>query len=77
MPEYIKTEVKTMENVKTYHVEGMACAHCAARVEKAVAALGAKAEVNLGEKKVTVTGNVDEQKVIDAITAAGYKASRA
>ena len=66
-----------MENVKTFHVEGMACAHCAARVEKAVAALGAKASVDLANKKVTVTGDASDEKIIEVITAAGYKASRA
>ena len=54
-----------MENVKTFHVEGMACMHCAA-----------KATVDLTNKKVTVTGDASDEKIIEVITAAGYKASR-
>ncbi|MBS6477656.1 MAG: heavy-metal-associated domain-containing protein [Firmicutes bacterium] len=65
-----------MENVKTFHVEGMACMHCEARVEKAVASLGAKEAVDLTNKKVTVTGDASDEKIIEVITAAGYKASR-
>ena len=54
----------------------MACMHCAARVEKAVASLGSKAAVDLTNKKVTVTGDASDEKIIEVITAAGYKASR-
>lgn len=66
-----------MENeVKTFHVEKMACAHCAARVEKAIAALGAEAKVDLQDKKVVVTGQVSDAEVIKAVTLMGYPISR-
>lgn len=55
-------------------VEGMKCGHCAARVEKAIAALGASAKVDLESKIVTVQlGSVSESAVKEAIEKAGYK----
>ena len=53
-------------------VEGMMCKHCAARVENAVASLGAKGEVNLKKKTVTVEGEVALDAVKKAIVDAGY-----
>lgn len=60
----------------TISVEGMMCNRCAAHVENALTALrGVKsAKVDLAAANVTVTAaGVDEQKMRDAITAAGYK----
>ncbi|MGZ9584540.1 cation transporter [Paenibacillus marinisediminis] len=62
-------------NTITWTVEGMSCGHCKASVEKAVAALEAKAEVFLSEKKVTIT--YDEAKTTqdalrEAIEDQGY-----
>jgi cation transport ATPase len=56
-------------------VEGMACGHCAARVEGALAAVkGVKsAKVNLEQKTVTVVcAGVEEKTLRDTVTAAGY-----
>ena len=58
------------------HVEGMMCPNCAAHVEKAVLALGAKtAEVDLAAKTVTVLADakITQQEMSAAITAAGYR----
>ena len=33
---------------KVFNVEGMSCAHCAARVEKAVKSVGAEGKVEIG-----------------------------
>ena len=60
----------------TISVEGMMCNRCAAHVEGALTALrGVKsAKVDLAAGNVTVTSvGVDEQKLRDAITAAGYQ----
>ena len=53
-------------------VEGMMCKHCAARVENTVASLGAKGEVILKKKTVTVEGEVTLDAVKKAIVDAGY-----
>lgn len=61
----------------TLSVEGMMCKHCAARVAAAVEKTkGAKADVNLEEKTVTVScpKDTDIQTVIDTLTAEGYPA---
>lgn len=60
----------------TISVEGMACGHCAARVESALTAVkGVKsAKVDLEAKNVTVVhSGVNVETLKDAITAAGYK----
>ena len=62
----------------TISVEGMMCKHCAARVTAAVEKTkGAKADVNLEEKTVTVTcpKGTDIASVIDTLAAEGYKAT--
>lgn len=61
---------------KVFNVEGMSCAHCVARVEKAVKSVGAEGKVDLAAKTVTVKGG-DDAEIIRAINEAGYKAERA
>ena len=41
---------------KTMTIEGMMCKHCAARVEKALTAVGVTAAVDLAAKTATITG---------------------
>lgn len=57
-------------------VDGMSCMHCVARVEKAIAAVeGVKSvKVDLEKGEATFEGDVQAQKVIDAVVAAGYEA---
>ncbi len=64
---------------KSFAIEGMNCASCAAHVEKAAAKVEgiSFASVNLATERLTVT--LDEKKtssslVIEAVTRAGYKA---
>ncbi len=59
-----------------YTVTGMSCAACSARVEKAVNALEGveKCEVNLLSSSMTVTGDVTNERVIEAVEKAGYGA---
>ena len=56
-------------------VNGMACAHCKARVEAALNAVAGveKAEVTLEEKKAVVTCSqpVEDSALIQAVTATG------
>lgn len=61
-----------------FRIEGMSCASCAARVEKAVGALSgvAVANVNLATDKLTVVyeGRQKEKQVLAAVKDTGYTA---
>jgi Cu+-exporting ATPase len=60
----------------SFQVEGMTCASCVARVEKALAATpGATgASVNLATNRATVTGSANPEALRAAIDRAGYAA---
>lgn len=60
-----------------YNVKGMTCAACSARVEKAVSAVEGvtSCTVNLLTNSMIVEGDVASASVINAVKAAGYKAS--
>ena len=62
--------------MKQYKVTGMGCAACSARVEKTVSGMeGVTAcTVNLLTATMEVEGNVSPDKVIEAVTEAGYGA---
>ena len=58
---------------KTVTIEGMMCAHCVARVEKALTALpGVKATVDLTSGTAVVEGDVTDEAIRAAVTDAGY-----
>ena len=63
--------------MQEYHVSGMSCAACSARVEKAVAAVSGveKVSVNLLTNSMQVTGAANTAAIIAAVEAAGYGAS--
>lgn len=63
--------------MKRYHVTGMHCAACSARVEKAVLAVDGvtSCAVNLLTDSMGVEGNADDESIISAVIAAGYGAS--
>ncbi len=70
----IKGESDTMKKVIT--VEGMSCAHCQARVEKALNEIeGVEAKVDLKKKTVTVSmkNPVADEVLKNAIKEAGYE----
>lgn len=56
-------------------VEGMMCTHCKAKVEKVCKNIPGVSEaiVDLEQKQVTVSGDVDIQKVSQAIIQAGFQ----
>ena len=59
---------------KTMKIEGMMCAHCSGRVEKALNALpGVTAAVNLEAGTASVTGDAPDDVLTKAVTDAGYK----
>ena len=59
-----------------FEVEGMTCASCVARVEKALQAVPgvAEASVNLATEKATVRGAAAPEAILAAIRKAGYEA---
>jgi Cu2+-exporting ATPase len=63
--------------MEQYHVTGMTCAACSARVEKAVSALNGvdSCTVNLLTNSMVVSGSVTSAQVIAAVEKAGYGAS--
>jgi len=70
-PEIIKEET-TME--KTMVIKGMMCPHCSGRVEKTLNDLpGVTATVDLAAGTATVKGDVTDEVLTQAITAAGYE----
>lgn len=84
-PEELQNQLENKENKgefamteKNMKIEGMACGHCSARVEKALNAIdGVSATVDLEAKtaSITLTKPVDDQVLIKAVTDAGYEAA--
>ena len=72
-----KTEPSTASVSTSFQVEGMTCASCVGRVEKAIRAVPGvtSASVNLATERATVAfaGKPDPSAVIAAIAKAGYK----
>lgn len=64
--------------MEQYHVTGMSCAACSARVEKAVGNLPGvtSCSVSLLTNSMTVEGTADSKTIIKAVKAAGYGASK-
>lgn len=62
-------------NTREYKINGMACAHCKATVEKALSALeGAHSvTVDLSKGTATVEGEVSPEAVAEAVTHAGFE----
>lgn len=84
VPEFIDgfTEIKEDNKeeekmVKTLDIEGMMCAHCQAHVQKALEGIEGVAQVtvSLEENNATVAMDteIEDQKLIDAVTQSGYK----
>lgn len=66
-----------MSNQKLYEIEGMSCASCAQRIEKAVGDLGevATASVNFATEKLAVTFKdeaINDQLITETVEKAGY-----
>ena len=61
------------------NVNGMTCGHCVSAVTRAVKALdpGADVQVDLGSKRVRVTGRSSADQLIGALGEAGYPATPA
>ena len=70
-------EIKTNIPQRQFHVTGMSCAACSARVEKAVNGLPGvqSCSVSLLTNSMGVEGDVSEAEIIKAVEDAGYGAS--
>lgn len=80
-PEALTTETVSYPAEKTLPahmllIEGMTCASCVSRVEKALQQVAgvSQARVNLGERSALVLGEADPQQLVAAVDAAGYGA---
>jgi len=80
-PEALTTEPASLPAEKTVPahmllIEGMSCASCVSRVEKALQQVAgvSQARVNLGERSALVLGDVEPQSLVAAVDAAGYGA---
>ncbi len=74
-PANLNTQSEGGNHMVTLTVEGMSCAHCKARVEKALAAIPGveSVSVDLDSKKATVNGkDLDLKALAHAVTEAGY-----
>lgn len=74
-----KAGYETPIDQRTLLIEGMSCAACSARVEKALSKIDGviKANVNLSTNKALVqfySGAVEEEVLVKAVEKAGYKA---
>jgi copper chaperone len=55
-----------------FNVEGMTCGHCVNAITRAVERIGARADVDLAGRTVSVTGASDAAAVREAIEREGY-----
>lgn len=71
-----KAGYNVIPNTIELHIEGMTCASCVGRVEKAINAVSGvtNATVNLATERASVQGIADENTLIAAIKKAGYQA---
>ncbi len=71
---HIHDHIKDTAMTQTFKIEGMACAHCKATVEKALGALDGvtSVAVNLSDGTAVVEGDVPEAAVCKAIELAGF-----
>jgi len=72
-PDFSTKETSDMQKILT--IEGMMCGHCAAHVERALAALGAAVKVDLATKTAVVTAGVEipDEALKEAVRNAGYE----
>lgn len=59
---------------KTYKIEGMNCSHCKASVEKAIKGVEGvdSVEVDLSSGLATVSGDMEDDKISEAVRLAGF-----
>ncbi len=67
---------KKTDQMKQFNIEGMSCAACSTRIEKAVSMVPGvtSCSVSLLTNSMGVEGNADESSIMAAVTKAGYSA---
>ena len=58
---------------KVIMIEGMHCVHCAAKVKKALDALGEGCEVDLEKKQAVLETGASDAELIRAVEEKGFK----
>ena len=60
---------------KTYKIKGMDCSHCKAAVEKAISRVSGidSVEIDLSSGLATVSGEVEDDKISEAVRLAGFE----
>lgn len=74
--EFSQLPAQNADNAAHLLIDGMSCASCVSRVEKALQQVTGvtQARVNLGERSALVLGDADPQALIAAVADAGYGA---
>lgn len=57
---------------KIYKIKGMDCASCAAMLELDFEDAGIKAKCSFPKETLEIEGPLDEKKIVEIITKAGY-----
>ena len=66
--------ISQTDMTKTYKIEGMNCSHCKASVEKAIAGIQGvdSVDVDLSSGLATVSGEIEDDKITEAVRLAGF-----
>lgn len=61
-----------------FKISSMTCGHCVSTIEKAIAAIDAKAVVSadVAQREITVQGDLAEADISEALKAAGYESEK-
>ena len=59
-------------NTYEFEVNGMSCAHCVAKVEKALKPLGKEVHVDLENRSATVLSDAGAEVLLAALDEVGY-----
>ncbi|MBQ4569291.1 MAG: heavy metal translocating P-type ATPase, partial [Ruminococcus sp.] len=70
---YTNDSGKEIRNMKTVHIEGMACGHCQARVQQLLAPFDENVVVDFTKGTAVIADTVDNDAIISAVTSGGYK----
>ena len=73
--DYLLSKDKNKTMKKEILINGMMCEHCVNHVTKALSSLKEveDVKVSLKDKNALISGDVSDEKIIDAITNAGYE----
>ena len=69
--------ISQTDMTKTFKIEGMNCSHCKASVEKAISGVQGvdSVEVDLSSGLATISGEIEDDKITEAVRLAGFDIS--